>query len=598
MFGSFSQNKPKKMSEKFEKIFQEVDEYLKPFPEKYERYNQIIKDPAAISNPIQNFNSILDLVKENRELFNKIIEFTDSLENPEEPIEYVGNFVRLVHSLLGTNKDFIRQFMRLISLYTEDLIVLDFLHYRLDQITMELPEDIRNQIMEYSKKLSPHIAASRDALFYRISKNQNVAKALPQEFILHQSFSPIPMFQMLCMMANLFSDEQIDSCVRCLELFSTQFITRENAVNWISKFNEFIGNFFEEISNPTSFQPIDFHPAKIVKLARDDFKDPQLKWALGEHTFSVVQGLEIPKQITPLQIAVQRKQTERPEDEKDDQNSAQYIADVRAIKMSSEMKHIVGILSGEDASIVHLDDNVVRAVFGFIDQNTITNYPLLYKVLYDNCKKLGEEALDIYDQIIEGIVESMDKSSDEFRIHYKKSIQRPAVLRRLLLKGYHVNKPSDEVLATVKQISSEFYGNVTGNKGENQTIETAFQTLAPGKYMVTEEAAITLYYILTLCHLIDQSNGNTQVNNLASLVLSDQKLNSIFNNSELAQSDLILTRIARGFKSAEISDDINHFRYETGTMSAHYFGDFLFIIEVNDNITFEPIQYPFRPIAE
>ena len=209
--------------------------------------------------------------------------------------------------------------------------------------------------------------------------------------------------------------------------------------------------------------------------------------------------------------------------------------------------------------------------------------------------KIGSKALDIYDTLISQKTNALQKSTDEFRVFFKKEIQKPAALRRLILKGYCRKRPTEEILETAKQIITEFCNNIPQFCG---SVSSAFEVLKLGKSCVTDEAALSIYYIMLICSYIENSLENKEIQNLSQLVFDGNKLKSTFSNSELAHADLLLTRIARTINSSQVNDQINHYKYDTASMSHTYFGEFLFNIDVANDVSIEPVPYLFRSTEE
>lgn len=572
-----------------EALKNEITTHLNNSPEKLAKYNQLISDfKANPTQPISVFDSIAELIKDNEQLYAKFTDIANTYSATEEPIEIIGNFVRLVYQLCSGKTDFLKEFTRLTSLFTEEMVPIDYYHQKLEFLIKDFDQNIQDKIKDVAKNLNPDIHASRDALFHRIAKNQNVAKILPQEFIVHQPNAPLQTLQLLAMIGNCFTPEQIKSSLNFLDLYSVQLLKITPVATTIKSYNETVGTFFENLAS--TIAPINFHPTKIYALASTMFKPQQLKWAVGQQIFDIISTGEEPKYTTPLQMAVARKLQEKPEEERDDKNAAPYIAELRAMKMYTSMKGMINAARNGDTIVV--SEPVIRSILGSSEVNRTMAF---FSQLYKKCQSIGALALDQFDLIDNDITAHMDKSGGDFRIHYKAYLRKPAVLRRIVLKGINKSKLEEQTIINLGNIIRQFVSALP--EIDISVTNDLITAITSGCHIVTESGALAIFYALELASNIGNST-DPKVENLGETVLQTDNLQADFPGSILAQSDIILTRIARCLNSAKKTDNMNHFDFKMANMLSKYDKDFLFKVEISDSIIVDAIPNPAKRPAQ
>ncbi|EAY23348.1 hypothetical protein TVAG_186560 [Trichomonas vaginalis G3] len=568
----------------------EITEYLTPNPEKLDKYNKILIEFAENpKTPTHSYAQIGELLKDNEQLYEKFVNAACFYTVTEEPIEIIGNFLRYIISINPDKESgFEKAFTRLVALFTMEMIPIDYFKLRVTELTSKFSPELQEKVKDLSDKLNPDIHASRDALMHRITKNQSIAKSLPAEFIVHQSNAPLQTLQLLAMIGNCFSEEQIKSSLKILDLFSVQLLKLEHASIVIKQYNEFVGNFFENLAKTIS--PINLNPVKIYKLAITDLKPNHIKWAVGQQIYDYISTNEPPKYTTPLQMAVARKMQEKPEEERDDRNAAPYIAELRTMKMFSSMKSIVNAARNGDTIVVA--EPVIKSIIGNFDG--VNRSPAFFTQLYKKCQSVGAFALEQLDMLENDTTSRMDKSSDDFRVHYKSYLKQPAVLRRIVLKGINIPKPSEDKLQELRTLIREF---IFAFPDVDQSLtDDMVDDLNSGSHILTESSALAVFYALELLNNVN-SKGNEAHTNLGETVLNSDSLKSDFPQSILAQSDLIFARIARCFNNAKKVEGFNHFNFNPAKMLGKYDKDFLFKLDVTDTIVLEAFPNPAKKIS-
>jgi len=519
-----------------EKIRAEILQHLENDPEKLEKFNSLMamfkENP---SNPVYVFSEISNMINDNQILFHEFQNAIQSYNNDDDPIEMVGSFVRYVNQLCEGKLDFLKKFTRIVSLFVEDLIPISFFKIRLMKISQDLGEEKQMKIIEFAEKLNPDIQASRDLLFHRIRKNVSVLKTL--EFVLNPMCEQIPQIQFVVMMSIELNEEEINSVLKCLELFGLQIINESTATEWIGSIHQFLGEFFSKTSR--QYSPFNYHPGKINSVALKEIKKNLFKWAVDSKVFELLSQTDMPKYLTPLQIAVARKLNQSGASSQDEDKSAPYISELKSIKMFNFIKQ--SLVSVKNGDIYNIPDDIIRTIFGSYpsEHKQIT----VLKTAIENAFQIGSKAMGMNELLCLTKMNNLDPSSPDYRCLFKSQIKRPVVKRRLVFKGIGFNTPSKDSLSLALGICHEFiqFANI-------YDLTFPYEELINTRYLCEGSALSLVYFFLIVNMIEDAGEYYDLIANIPTLIKENEYLSAYFPGKKISQIDIVLSRFLRMLK--------------------------------------------------
>ena len=529
-----------------QKFINAIETYLKG--EDLEKFHQIISNISENQNdPDSIYDQIHELIQDNEKL---CMIFDDAVESVSEDLyDAVSAFSMLVQTAitnLKNQENTIPLFTRVISLFVNRLVPLQYLENRLHKLTSTLSMKIRKPIEHALSKFVLKLRTSNEEVFYRTVR-EDILRNVNKDYVIEPKYKPSFLTQMIISIGCSCNPEQINTIIKALNLYSIDLIPIDGVYQWVQPIDLIIAQLFEDAAQK---EPIEnFYPATIFENLKKDFNQSQLKWALGNTLYNVLSSLPTEKPPSLIQMALKYKDEYRKLKDRNESATAPYIAEMQCSQMYRIIKIIADhLISDLYNSPPNIPQSLLDSVFGSTQFEPNDAY---YTVLINKCIDIGSTSNKRQELFLQHKLSSYDPSSNDWRCTFKYTIEKKYMIHTMFFNGKSYKIKNEETLKIASEIATSFCSRFSDLSDACEKLLRLFHD--EGEHELDEYAANSCYCFIELLNMIDEAQSSMNPPNfekIGEMVWEETSPLVKFDGLSLANVDLVLKYFAKHLHNA------------------------------------------------
>lgn len=532
-----------------EEILQSIEDFLKTDIGKLEKFHTLISQiQKDTTNVDEIYDEIISLIKDNEEVYNAFIEGFALLDDGD-PITQLASFIDVVTTNIQdcTESDLFSQFTRVLSLFTNGLVPLQFFKSTINKF--RLPSRNRVTIKKELKKLVQKIESNDEQQFIRTIR-QHFMGGIGDDFCISLDYTPSVLVQILVMVGFSCNQNEIQTILSALKLYSSSFISVDDAYDRIEPINKKIGHTFENFAQKESSEK--FYPHSIFQSMKSDFSEKQLKWVLGDTLYNILNNEKVIGETPPslIETAVYVKNEDRKLKDRNEPAALPYIAELQSTTMFKILSIMCNFYRSDNFfQKPQIPSKYLDLIFGpgKFEQNEEN-----YSLLIETCLKFGKKTNRAESYFLDQRLESYSPSSSDWRVAFHQKIQTKSLLHTLFFTGQEFDLNNSEILKVAKKIITQFASRIPSF--EIGIIDAFYQMLTDGKYHINPEAAMAFSIFIEILKMIQSTDSETKnsedFQKLGEMVWQETPPLSRFTGFSIANIDLALKYFIRNLNKA------------------------------------------------
>lgn len=543
-----------------EQFVHEIENYLKNDQAKLNDFHKIMSEINEGMNQDQIYDRLIELIQDNEQLLEMLTQGVENVGSDIDAFPELVSFVQTidVHANNQSNIELFTQFSHVISLFTNELVTIQFFEERIKELTNKLQTKSRRPIEQNLSKLILKIRTSDEQEFFKTIR-QNYLKEIDDEYIINPEYTPSVLAQILVMTGCVCNKDQINTVLHALKLYSSDLIPIDGVYRWIEPINHSIAQTFEEASQTESIES--FYPPSIFEIMKKEIKPNQLKWALGENLYTVLNDNEKAndKPLSFLNLALKYKKEYVKQKDRNEAATMPYIAELQSIKMFKILTIMADFYRSDNFSQhPKIPAYLLDLIFG---PGQFEHGRAYYAFLIQKCLSFGAEANMIESHFMEQRLSDYIPSSNDWRVAFHEKLQKRYLVHTLFFTGKVFEIKDDEeeaenidVLKETSSIVKNFSAKFT--KLNSNEINVFLKMFEGGDFDLIEEAALAVACFMEMLEMVDdvryspQDNLSSSLPEIPRIVWEENSPLILFDGFSIANIDIALKYFVRHLHKA------------------------------------------------